>query len=138
MKNQEERSKELILENLKKKQLFLEKKRNYQKELIKVCREMLNSMSTSPKKQLLKLKPEVKKLIESKPIEETKTKIFNLTEAITKPKANISRNILDPVTPKYVIKDGPETDFMNLSPKYIIDKINEAQPSFRTYVSSFS
>ena len=41
MKNQEERSRELILENLKKKQLSLEKKRNYQKELIKVCREML-------------------------------------------------------------------------------------------------
>eukprot|EP00826_Nyctotherus_ovalis_P037401 TRINITY_DN3406_c0_g1_i7.p1 TRINITY_DN3406_c0_g1~~TRINITY_DN3406_c0_g1_i7.p1 ORF type:complete len:255 (-),score=96.02 TRINITY_DN3406_c0_g1_i7:152-916(-) len=123
IKRKDEATQQLLVESLERRQLLFESKRKKQKALIERYRKKLSWSSSIPFRPKLKPKSKLKNSLEiaiEMDREEDKGQIFGLTEVIAKPRASLKKLIA-------LVKDNSKADFMNLSPRYIVDKIAEAQ-----------
>lgn len=130
IKRKDEATQKLLVQSLERKQLLFESRRVKQKTLIEKYRKKLSWSSSIALRPKLKPKSKLKKSLEvaiEVDREEDKGQIFGLTEVIAKPRASLKKLVTLSLPSKPLVRDNSKADFMNLSPRYIVDRIAEAQ-----------
>eukprot|EP01022_Parablepharisma_sp_SALTPOND_P005148 TRINITY_DN121800_c0_g1_i1.p2 TRINITY_DN121800_c0_g1~~TRINITY_DN121800_c0_g1_i1.p2 ORF type:complete len:254 (-),score=31.02 TRINITY_DN121800_c0_g1_i1:103-864(-) len=126
IKKRDQDSQELKLVKLKRKQSILERKRAEKKTLIEEYKKMARSWTPAARLSPPKFKRRVKvEKIEEENEQEEKGGFFALTELNANPKKNLTELPPLKVSPKKIAEDT-ENDFWKLSPRCIIEKINES------------
>jgi len=131
IRRNDEASQKRLLENLERKQLIFESRKMQRDMIIEKYRKNLSWSSGSPlhrkPKEKINLKGSLKAAIEVEKEQEAKDQIFGLTEVIPKPKVSLKSIKMDSVSPKQLGRDNSKRDFIDLSARYIVEKIAEAQ-----------